>query len=76
VLARLAQEANLAIVPFADEHWPPALDAFQRFAKGRPPAALNFGDCITYAIAKVTGEPLLCLGEDFARTGLEVVGGS
>jgi ribonuclease VapC len=33
-------------------------------------AALNFGDCLTYALAKAGGEPLLCVGDDFARTDL------
>lgn len=47
-------------------------DAYRRFGKGRHPAALNFGDCLTYATARLTGEPLLYVGEDFARTDLEV----
>jgi len=33
---------------------------------------LNFGDCMTYATAEVAGEPLLCVGEDFAKTDLEL----
>lgn len=45
-------------------------DAYSRFGKGRHPAALNFGDCCTYAVASVAGEPLLCLGDDFAKTDL------
>jgi ribonuclease VapC len=49
------------------------VQAFLRFGKGRHPAALNFGDCITYATARLAGEPLLCLGEDFAKTDLELV---
>jgi ribonuclease VapC len=51
-----------------------ALDAFSRFGKGRHPAALNFGDCMTYAIAEVARRPLLCVGEDFAQTDLELAG--
>jgi ribonuclease VapC len=39
-----------------------ARDAWQRFGKGRHAAALNFGDCFAYALAFVTGEPLLFLG--------------
>jgi ribonuclease VapC len=35
---------------------------------------LNFGDCLTYAVARVAGAPLLCIGDDFARTDLELVG--
>lgn len=45
-----------------------ARDAFRRFGKGQHPARLNFGDCFAYALAKVTGEPLLFKGGDFART--------
>jgi ribonuclease VapC len=50
-----------------------ALDAYSRFGKGGHPAALNFGDCCTYAIASLAGEPLLCIGDDFARTDLLLV---
>jgi ribonuclease VapC len=47
-----------------------ALDAFARFGKGRHPAALNMGDCFAYACAKAQGQPLLCKGDDFARTDI------
>ncbi len=42
----------------------------RRFGKGRHPAALNYGDCFAYALAKVTGSDLLFAGEDFARTDI------
>ena len=45
-----------------------AADAFRRYGKGRDKAALNFGDCFSYALAKSRGEPLLYKGGDFART--------
>jgi len=45
-----------------------ARKAFRRFGKGRHPAGLNFGDCFTYALAKVSGEPLLFKGDDFGKT--------
>jgi ribonuclease VapC len=70
LLARLLDEVGALRVPFTDAHWPLALDAFLRFGKGRHPAALNFGDCLTYALATAHGEPLLCVGDDFARTDL------
>ena len=73
LLARLLQESGLQVVPFGDQHWPVALDAFGRFGKGRHSAALNFGDCLTYAIARLADQPLLCLGEDFAKTDLRLV---
>jgi uncharacterized protein with PIN domain len=47
--------------------------AYSRFGKGRHLAALNFGDCCTYAVASAAGEPLLCIGDDFARTDLLLV---
>lgn len=46
--------------------------AFRRFGKGRHPAGLNFGDCFSYSLAKISGEPLLFKGEDFALTDIEV----
>lgn len=44
---------------------------YRQFGKGRHPAALNFGDCFSYALAKERGEPLLFVGEDFSRTDLK-----
>ncbi|MEJ0060685.1 MAG: type II toxin-antitoxin system VapC family toxin [Terricaulis sp.] len=45
-----------------------ARDAFDRYGKGRHPAALNLGDCFAYALSKTSGEPLLFKGADFAKT--------
>ena len=73
LLARFVQESAVGVVPFTDDHWPIAVDAYLRFGKGRHPAALDFGDCLTYAICQVAGEPLLCLGNDFTRTDLDIV---
>lgn len=72
-LARFVQEADVAVLPFEAEHWLVALDAFERFGKGRHSAGLNFGDCLTYATARLAQEPLLALGDDFTRTDLELV---
>lgn len=47
-----------------------ALEAFSRYGRGRHPAALNMGDCFSYACAKLKGVPLLYKGHDFARTDL------
>jgi ribonuclease VapC len=49
-----------------------ARDAFLRFGKGRHHAGLNFGDCFSYALAKHQDEPLLFVGDDFARTDVRV----
>jgi ribonuclease VapC len=73
LLARFLQEADVDVVEFTAEHWTVAADAFVAYGKGRHPAGLNFGDCMTYATAKVADEPLLCLGDDFPRTDLELV---
>ena len=69
-LARFLQENSIETVAFDEGHAIAALDAYSRFGKGRHPAALNFGDCCTYAVASVAGEPLLCTGDDFATTDL------
>lgn len=43
---------------------------FERYDRGRHPAQLNFGDCMAYAVAKLSGEPLLCTGKGFPKTDL------
>ena len=68
LLARFLSEASIVLVPFGESHYGAAVDAWLRYGKGRHPAALNFGDCLSYAVARLAGEPLLFVGEDFART--------
>jgi ribonuclease VapC len=70
VLSRLLQETGLVIIPFAEEHWRLAVEAYVRFGKGRHAAALNYGDCLTYAVARLAEQPLLFVGDDFAKTDL------
>jgi ribonuclease VapC len=72
LLTGLVDELSLEILRFDREHVRVAVAAYARFGKGRHPAGLNFGDCMTYATARLAGEPLLCLGDDFAKTDLEV----
>jgi ribonuclease VapC len=50
-----------------EDHW---RVAYASFGKGRHPAALNFGDCLSYAVARLAAQPLLFLGEHFSRTDL------
>lgn len=50
---------NLEVVPVDAEQVEIARLAWRRFGKSRNPAALNFGDCFAYALAKSSGEPLL-----------------
>jgi ribonuclease VapC len=73
LLARFLQEAEIEIAEFTADHWTVAADAFIAFGKGRHRAGPNFGDCMTYAVAKLAGEPLLCLGDDFPATDIELV---
>ena len=73
LLERMLDELGIQEVPFGEIHWREAMDAYRRFGKGRHPAALNFGDCMTYAVAKLAGEPLLFTGNDFGRTDLDTV---
>jgi ribonuclease VapC len=70
LLERLVDELDLQEVPFGEVHWREAVDAFRRFGRGRHRASLNFGDCMTYSVASLAGEPLLFVGEDFAHTDL------
>jgi ribonuclease VapC len=49
-----------------------ARKAFRRYGRGRHAAALNFGDCFAYALAKDTSAPLLFKGNDFGRTDVMV----
>ena len=72
LLARLLTDTSVSTIPFGAEHARIAVDAFTRFGKGRHPAGLNYGDCMTYATAKVAKEPLLALGADFAATDVEL----
>ena len=47
--------------------------AYRLYGKGRHRSGLNYGDCFSYALAKVSGQPLLFKGNDFARTDIGVV---
>ena len=64
-LELFCQKLQIDSVPFTDEHRDVALHAWWHFGRSRAPAALNFGDCIAYATAKLAGEALLCVGDDF-----------
>jgi ribonuclease VapC len=64
------RRAGIGIEPVTVEQAHMARQAFLDFGKGRHPAGLNFGDCFAYALAKITGEPLLFQGEDFKKTDI------
>jgi ribonuclease VapC len=62
------RENEIRVEPFTEEHALAARHGFSRYGKGRHPAGLNLGDCFSYALARVTGEPLLFKGNDFRKT--------
>jgi len=69
-LDRFIDRAGIELVGADPEQGKLARDAFSRFGKGRHPAALNFGGCFAYALARSLAEPLLFKGDDFSRTDL------
>src|SRR6476646_12277849 len=70
IISTLLRRLDAEIVEFNEYHYEAAVSAFLRFGKGRHPAGLNFGNCMSYALAEVSGLPLLCTGDDFARTDI------
>lgn len=70
-LARFLQESGVDVLAFGEEHYVVAVEAWRRFGKTRHPARLNFGDCLSYAMARLAGQPLLFVGDDFAQTDVE-----
>lgn len=73
LLERMLDELGIQEIPFGEIHWREAVEAYRRYGKGRHPAGLNFGDCMTYAVASLAGEPLLFTGDDYRHTDLEAV---
>ncbi len=70
---RLLGELSVEIIPFTHDQAVIAIAAYRQYGKGSGhPAGLNFGDCFTYALAKLTGEPVLFKGNDFSRTDLAI----
>ena len=72
LLTRFLTEASISVIPFGEFHFSAAVEAWLHFGKGRHPAALNFGDCLSYAVARLADTPLLCVGDDFARTDIAI----
>ena len=70
-LDMLLEKSAVELVSVTPEHANAARRAWRRFGKGNHPAALNFGDCFAYALARTAGEPLLFKGKDFAQTDIE-----
>ena len=70
LLLAFLRRVDAEVVAFNEEHLDAAVTAFLRFGRGRHPAGLNFGDCMSYAVASVSGLPLLFTGDDFSRTDI------
>jgi ribonuclease VapC len=69
-LDRLIERLSIELVPFDTALAIESREAFIRYGRGRHPAGLNFGDCISYALAKSRDLPLLFKGGDFAKTDI------
>lgn len=73
-LDAFVRESGAEIVAFDLPQLRAAQEAYRRFGKGRHAAALNFGDCMSYALAQVCDEPLLFKGDDFVHTDIKAAG--
>lgn len=73
LLARFIRDAEIEIVAVDTVIADRALGAWRRYGKGRHRAALNVGDCFSYALAEHTGLALMCTGADFSATDLQVI---
>lgn len=69
----LVAKYHIEVVAMTPKQGELARRAFKQYGKGIHSARLNFGDCMVYALAKDTGEPLLFKGEDFSKTDIAVV---
>jgi ribonuclease VapC len=70
-LSQFLSRVGVVVLPFCEPHVEAATEAFIGFGKGRHPAALNYGDCMTYATAQRADRPLLYVGDDFAETDIQ-----
>jgi len=73
VLLRFLQAFGVLVIPFGDLHWREAAAAHERFGAGRHPAALELGDCLSYATASLAQQPLLSVGGNLGLTDLILV---
>ncbi len=70
LVAQFLERNDVEVIAFDEAQRRAAADAFISYGKGRHPAALNYGDCMTYATARVADHPLLFTGNDFAQTDI------
>ena len=72
ILDRFLEQARVRVVPITAEMGRRALSAFERYGRGRHPAALNMGDCFAYACAHELDVPILFKGDDFPLTDITI----
>ncbi|HXO89203.1 MAG TPA: type II toxin-antitoxin system VapC family toxin [Stellaceae bacterium] len=72
ILDRFLERATVRVVPITAEIGHGALTAFERYGRGRHPAALTMGDCFAYACARALDVPILFKGDDFPLTDITV----
>ena len=65
-------KAGIETVPFDKSQMETAITAWGKYGKGRHPAGLNIGDCCSYALSIVSGEPMLFKGDDFNKTDITI----
>jgi ribonuclease VapC len=73
IVERFLRDSHIDVVAVDRSQVDRALEGWRQFGKGRHPAGLNYGDCFSYALAVDTGNPLLCVGDDFPPTDVDVV---
>ena len=66
-------KAEINVIPVDLDQAFLARKAFAQYGRGKHPAGLNFGDCFSYALSVLLGEPLLFKGDDFSKTDVETV---
>jgi len=69
----LLYQAAIDIIPFTSDQYTLAREAWRRYGKGKHAAALNIGDCCSYALSRFSEEPLLFKGNDFNKTDLKTL---
>lgn len=72
-LAALLAELDVEVVAFDESMAREGQRAWSRFGKGRHLAALNLGDCFSYAVTEIEGGELMFVGDDFAQTDVRAV---
>ncbi len=72
IVDRFLNAVSAEIVPITAEIGRGAIEAFERYGRGRHPARLNMGDCFAYGCARSLDVPLLFKGDDFSQTDIAV----